>query len=65
MSIEALQIACATCARSFQEGGGNAAGWAVIFMLAVIIPVLGAIGVCMIRIVRREREALDPKYTDR
>lgn len=64
MNTEALHLACTTCANSFQEGGGDAAGWAILFLLAVIVPTLGATGVCMVRIIRREREALDPKYSD-
>jgi hypothetical protein len=33
-------------------------------MPAIIVPVLGVTGVCMVRIVRREHEMLDPKYLD-
>ncbi|MDP7657236.1 MAG: hypothetical protein QF706_14235 [Roseibacillus sp.] len=50
--------------KSFQEGGGDAAGWSIIFLLATIVPVLGATGICMARIVRRERENFDPKYAE-
>ena len=64
MNVESIQLACTTCANAFKEGGGDAAGWSILFMLAMIVPVLGATGVWMIRIVRREREALDPKYAD-
>lgn len=64
MTIETLSLACTTCAKSFQEGGGDAAGWSILFMLAVIVPVLGATGICMVRIARRERDSLDPKYFD-
>ena len=56
--------ACSTCANTFQEGGGDAAGWAVIFMLAVILPVLGGVGFCLFRIARREAAHLDPQYQD-
>ena len=59
-----LVLACSTCANTFQEGGGNAAGWAAVFMLAVIIPVLGGIGLCMVRIARREAANLDPQFQD-
>ncbi len=64
MFLQSLHYACTTCANSFQEGGGDAAGWSIFFLLATVVPVLGATGVCMVRIVRREREALDPKYSD-
>lgn len=64
MIAPSLQLACTTCANSFQEGGGDAAGWAILFMLAMIVPVLGATGVCMVRIMRRERQGIDPQYAD-
>ena len=64
MLFESLNIACTTCAKSFQEAGGDAAGWSIFLLLATVIPVLGATGICMVRMVRREREALDPKYAD-
>ena len=64
MLLDSLNLACSTCAKSFQEGGGDAAGWSIVFLLATIVPVLGATGICMVRIVRRERESLDPKYVE-
>ncbi|MCH2062187.1 MAG: hypothetical protein MK194_00530 [Roseibacillus sp.] len=64
MILDSLNLACSTCAKSFQEGGGDAAGWSIVFLLATIVPVLGATGICMVRIVRRERESLDPKYVE-
>lgn len=64
MNLETLQLACTNCARTFQEGGGDAAGWAIMFMLGMIIPVLGGVGICMVRIARREQQNFDPKYMD-
>ena len=64
MLLDTFNLACSTCAKSFQEGGGDAAGWPIVFLLATIVPVLGATGICMVRIVRRERESLDPKYVE-
>ncbi len=64
MLLDTFNLACSTCAKSFQEGGGDAAGWSIVFLLATIVPVLGATGICMVRIVRRERESLDPKYVE-
>ena len=58
------QLACATCANSFQEAGGNAAGWAIMFLLGVVVLVLGGVGYSMARIARREYAALDPQYRD-
>ena len=64
MTTNALQLACTTCANSFQEAGGNAAGWAIMFLLAVIVAVLIGVGYCMIRIAKREHDALDPQFRD-
>jgi hypothetical protein len=57
-------IACSTCRVSMIEGGGDAAGWSIFFLLAVILAVLGGIVFCMIRIARRERENFDPELSD-
>ena len=60
-----LLIGCATCANNFIEGGGpNAAGWSILFLLAVIVPVLCGVGFCMARLALRERDALDPELRD-
>jgi len=59
-----LPLACTTCAKSFQEAGGNAAGWAIMFLLVVIVLVLGGVGYCMTRIAKREHAALDPQFHD-
>lgn len=64
MNPDTLQLACSTCANSFQEAGGNAAGWAIMFLLVVIVLVLGVVGFCMTRIARREHAALDPQFCD-
>ena len=57
-------LACVSCAKSFEEAGGNAAGYSILFLLAVIVPVLAGIGFLMARIGRREKAALDPQYVD-
>jgi len=58
-------IACATCASNYAGGDtGNAAGWSILFMLGVILPMLAAVGYCMVRIARRERDCLDPELCD-
>ncbi|MEP4079147.1 hypothetical protein [Haloferula sp.] len=56
-------IACATCASNFR-GDGNAAGWSILFMLAVIVAILGGVVFCMVRLVRREGKTLDPELCD-
>ena len=58
-------IACATCASNYAGGDtGNAAGWSILFMLGVILPMLAGVAWCMVRIARRERECLDPELCD-
>ena len=46
------------------EGGGDAAGWSIFFLLVVILAMLGGIGWFMLRIARREREHFDPTLSD-
>lgn len=57
-------IACITCAKAFEHAGRDAAGLAILFMLVVIIPILGAIGFFIFRIARREKRHFDPQYQD-
>lgn len=57
-------IACSTCAQAFEHAGKDAAGLAILFMLVVIIPILGAVGFFIFRIARREKLHFDPKYQD-
>lgn len=64
MTIENLQIACSTCAKNFQDAGGDAAGWAIMFMVAIIVPMAVAIIFFIARMARREQAALDPQFRD-
>lgn len=57
-------IACSTCRVSMIEGGGDAAGWSIFFLLVVILAMLGGIALFMLRIARREREHFDPTLSD-
>lgn len=57
-------VACSTCRVSMIEGGGDAGGWSIFFLLAVILAVLVGIVFCMIRIARREKESFDPSLSD-
>jgi hypothetical protein len=57
-------LACSTCRVSMVEGGGDAAGWSIFFLLVVILVTLGGIGFFMFRIARREREHFDPSLSD-
>jgi hypothetical protein len=63
MMTEAL-LACSTCAVNFQDNGPNAAGWSILFMLAMILPVLGGVVFFMIRLIRRGDAGLDPELRD-
>ncbi len=57
-------LACATCAANFQDDGPNAAGWSILFLLAVILPMLLGVGFFMARIIRRGENSLDPELRD-
>lgn len=57
-------IACSTCRVTMVEGGGDAAGWSIFFLLIVILAMLGGVAFFMIRIARREKEHFDPAYAD-
>jgi hypothetical protein len=57
-------LACSTCRVSMIEGGGDAAGWSIFFLLIVILAMLGTIAFFMFRIARREKEHLDPALND-
>jgi hypothetical protein len=60
--IESL-LSCTTCANNFVSED-NAAGYAILFMLAVLLPILGGIGFLMVRIIRRGESSLDPELSD-
>lgn len=62
--IHLSTLACSTCRVSMIEGGGDAAGWSIFFLLIVILAMLGTIAFFMFRIARREKEHLDPTLTD-
>lgn len=57
-------IACSTCRVSMVEGGGDAAGWSIFFLLVVIIAMLSGIAFFMFRIAKREKEHFDPTLSD-
>lgn len=61
--IEVSTLACATCQLN-SAGHGDSAGYAILFMLAVILPILGGVVFCMARIARREGAELDPELRD-
>lgn len=57
-------LACSTCRVTMVEGGGDAAGWSIFFLLGVIITMLGGISFFMFRIALREKEHFDPSLSD-
>jgi cbb3-type cytochrome oxidase subunit 3 len=46
------------------EGGGDAAGWSIFFLLFVILAVLCGVTFFMLRIAKREKEHFDPTLSD-
>ena len=46
------------------DGGGDAAGWSIFFLLAVILAMLGGVGFFMVCMARREKANLDPTLSD-
>ncbi len=62
--MQANLVACATCAANYQGPGSDAAGWSILFLLAVILAVLGGVAFFMIRMARRENASLDPELRD-
>lgn len=58
------QLACTTCRVSMVEGGGQAASWSIFALLMVILPVLTGVAFFLIRLARRERENLDPRFME-
>ncbi len=57
-------LACSTCRVTMIDGGGDAAGWSIFFLLIVIVAMLAGIAFFMFRIARREREHFDPSLSD-
>jgi len=57
-------LACSTCRVSMIEGGGDAAGYSIFFLLIVILAVLVGVGFFMGRLIKRESENLDPELRD-
>jgi len=46
------------------QGGGDAAGWSIFFLLVVILAVLGGVVFMLARLIRRGNAALDPELSD-
>jgi type IV secretory pathway TrbD component len=61
--ISSISLGCVTC-QANTAGGGDAAGWSIFFLLIVILAMLGGVIFFMARVMRRERENLDPSLQD-
>ncbi len=59
-----LTLACQACRSAFMHGGKDAAGWAIMFMLAIIIPMLIAVAFFIYRIAKRQSLHADSQYDD-
>ena len=57
-------LSCSTCRVNMIGAGGDAAGWSIFFLLIVILAILGAVIFFMARLMRRERDNLDPELQD-
>lgn len=63
--MDLLQIiACPSCTQAFEESQGNAAGYAILFMLCIIVPIATAVVICFIRIARRQAAHATGEYDD-
>jgi hypothetical protein len=64
MNTIPLLLGCSTCRVTMLEGGGDAAGWSIFFLLVVILTML--VGICffMLRIARHEKANFDPSLSD-
>ncbi len=57
-------LACSTCRTTMVEGGGDAAGWSIFFLLGVVLSMLAGIGYFMVFLARREKAHIDPSLSD-
>jgi hypothetical protein len=64
MNLFTQFLACSTCRATMVEGGGDAAGWSIFFLLGVVLSMLGGIGYFMVFLARREKANLDPSLSD-
>lgn len=59
-----MTLACTACIEAFKAAGGEAAGWAIAFMLVIVAFMMVGVGVCMAKIGRRQKLAMPDKYRD-
>ena len=64
MNFNSALLGCSTCRVTMVDGGGDAAGWSIFFLLVMILAMMGGITFFMFRIARRERLNFDPALSD-
>jgi hypothetical protein len=64
MNLTIQLLACGTCRATMIDGGGDAAGWSIFFLLGVILAMLGGVGCFMVFLARREKANFDPTLSD-
>jgi len=65
MIIQSLNtLACQACRGAFLDDGKDAAGWAILFMLCIIIPMLIAVGIFIYRIAQRQKLNRTTEFDD-
>lgn len=57
-------LGCQACIEAFKSAGGEAAGWAIFFMLIIVALMMLTIGVSMARIGLKQKVAMPNKYKD-
>jgi hypothetical protein len=62
--INQTTLACQACRGAFEHGGKDATGWAIFFMLCIIIPVLATVGFFIYRIAKRQSAHVDSRFDD-
>ena len=57
-------LACSFCGFHSQDNPNGAAAWSIFFLLVVILIVLGGVSFFLMRMIRRDRDNLDPSLCD-
>ncbi len=57
-------LACQACRGAFLDEGKDAAGWAILFMLCIIVPMITAVGIFIYRIAKRQKQNRTTEFDD-
>lgn len=57
-------LACQACRNAYIDEGKDAAGWAILFMLCIIIPMITAVGIFIYRIAKRQKQNSTTEFDD-